>query len=56
MATYEKLETRPAPAGIKGPVHWLKENLFFDIKSTILTLLSFALLYFAKASLIRKHR
>ncbi len=52
MATYEKLETRPAPAGIKGPVHWLKENLFFDIKSTILTLLSFALLYFTVPPLL----
>ena len=52
MATFEKLETRPAPAGIKGPIHWLKENLFFDITSTILTLLSFALLYFTLPPLL----
>lgn len=45
MAIYQKLEARPAPLGTKGPIHWVKENLFSSITSSILTLLSFYLLY-----------
>ena len=45
MATYEKLEARPAPLGTKGIIHWVKENLFSSILSSILTLFSFYLLY-----------
>lgn len=45
MAIYAKLEARPAPSGTKGPIHWAKENLFSDAVSTILTLLSFYLIY-----------
>ncbi len=45
MAIYEKLETRPAPLGTKGIVHWIKENLFPSILSSILTIISFYLLY-----------
>lgn len=52
MATFEKLEARPAPSGTKGIVHWAKENLFSDLTSSILTLLSFALLYFTVPPLL----
>ena len=45
MATYETLETRPAPLGTKGPINWIKENLFPSVLSSILTILSFYLLY-----------
>lgn len=45
MAIYEKKQTRPAPSSTKGFVHWIRENLFSDITSTVLTLLSFAILY-----------
>ena len=45
MAIYEKLEARPAPANTKGILHWAKENLFSNTVSTILTLLSFYLIY-----------
>ncbi|NVJ54568.1 MAG: amino acid ABC transporter permease [Campylobacteraceae bacterium] len=45
MATYEAKQARPAPLGTKGIVYWLRENLFSSITSSILTILSFALLY-----------
>ena len=45
MATYEKLETRPAPSNARGVFHWIKENLFNSILSSILTLLSFYFIY-----------
>lgn len=45
MAVYEKLETRPAPSGTKGLANWLRENLFSDITSSILTLVSLYILY-----------
>jgi general L-amino acid transport system permease protein len=45
MAIYEKLEARPAPLGTKGLIYWVKENLFPSILSSILTILSFYLLY-----------
>lgn len=45
MAIYEKKEARPSPVNTNGIVHWIRENLFSDITSTVLTLLSFALLY-----------
>ena len=45
MAIYEKLETRPAPSNTKGIIHWIKENLFSDAVSTILTLISFYIIY-----------
>lgn len=45
MATFEKLEARPAPSNTKGIVHWLKENLFSDVVSSILTLISLYILY-----------
>ena len=45
MAIYEKLETRPAPLGTKGIIHWVKENLFPSVLSSVLTIVSFYLLY-----------
>ncbi|MGB5918216.1 amino acid ABC transporter permease [Arcobacter sp.] len=46
MAIYEKLETRPAPLGVSGPIKWIKENLFPSPISSILTILSLVLLYY----------
>ena len=45
MAIYDKKEARPAPAGTKGLGYWLKENLFSDITSSVLTLISLYILY-----------
>ena len=45
MAIYEKLEARPAPLGTRGIVHWIKENLFPSILSSVLTIISFYILY-----------
>ncbi len=45
MAIYEKLEAKSAPLGTKGIIHWVKENLFSSIVSSILTLVSFYILY-----------
>ena len=45
MAIYEKLEARPAPLGTKGIIHWIKENLFPSVISSILTILSLYLIY-----------
>ena len=45
MAIYKKLEARPAPSGTKGIIHWIKENLFSSITSSILTIISFYILY-----------
>lgn len=46
MAIYKKLKTRPAPLGTKGVIYWIKENLFPSITSSILTFLSFLLIYY----------
>ncbi|MBS9782231.1 MAG: amino acid ABC transporter permease [Arcobacter sp.] len=46
MMVYDKqIEARPAPSNVKGIVHWLKDNLFSDVFSSILTLISFYILY-----------
>jgi len=45
MAIYEKLEARPAPLGTRGLIHWIKENLFPSILSSVLTIISFYILY-----------
>ncbi|MCP4971621.1 MAG: amino acid ABC transporter permease [Arcobacter sp.] len=45
MAIYEKLEAREAPSSIKGPIHWIKENLFSSIMSSILTIISLYFIY-----------
>ncbi|MDZ7819754.1 MAG: amino acid ABC transporter permease [Aliarcobacter sp.] len=52
MAIYEKLEAKPAPSKIKGPVKWIKENLFPSITSSILTILSFLLIYYTLPPLL----
>ena len=45
MAIYEKLEARTAPSNTKGVIHWIKENLFPSVLSSILTIISLYLLY-----------
>ena len=45
MAIYKKLETRPAPLGTKGIINWVKENLFPSVLSSILTIISFYIMY-----------
>ena len=40
MAIYKKLEAKPAPSSTKGPVKWIRENLFPSVTSSILTILS----------------
>ena len=35
----------PAPSSVKGPVHWIKTNLFGSVTNTLLTLLTIYLLY-----------
>ncbi len=45
MAIYEKKEARPAPSGTKGLIHWFKENLFSNVTSSILTIISLYVLY-----------
>lgn len=45
MAIYKKLEAKPAPLGTKGIVHWIRENLFPSVLSSILTIISFYILY-----------
>lgn len=45
MATYETLQARPAPSGTKGILHWVKENLFNSIVSSLLTIISFYFIY-----------
>jgi len=46
MAIYKKLEAKPAPLGVSGPVKWIRENLFPSAISSILTILSFALILY----------
>jgi len=39
MATYKQIQARPAPDDLKGPIHWIKDNLIaspIDIIQTIL--------------------
>ena len=45
MAVFEIVESRPAPLNMKGPIKWMKENLFSSILSSIITILSFYFLY-----------
>jgi len=45
MATYTMKEAKPAPTANKGVVFWLRENLFPDVKNTLLTLAGLYLLY-----------
>lgn len=45
MATYQKQEAKAAPLGSKGIIAWVKDNLFPSVLSSILTLISFYILY-----------
>jgi len=45
MATYTIKEAKAAPVGTKGPIHWMKHNLFPDVKNSLLTLVGLYLLY-----------
>ncbi|MEL0628316.1 amino acid ABC transporter permease [Psychromonas aquatilis] len=45
MATYTIKQAKPAPSTNKGVVYWLKENLFPDLKNSLLTLAGLYLLY-----------
>ncbi|WP_022942479.1 amino acid ABC transporter permease [Psychromonas hadalis] len=47
MPVYTMKETKPAPSTSKGVVFWLRENLFPDIKNSLLTLTGFYFLYLA---------
>ena len=35
----------PAPSSVKGPIHWVRTNLFGSVTNTLLTLLTFYLIY-----------
>lgn len=45
MAIYQKQEAKAAPLGSRGIIAWTKDNLFPSVLSSILTLISFYLLY-----------
>lgn len=45
MATYSIKEAKPAPSSSKGVIFWLKENLFSDVKNSILTLFGIYVIY-----------
>ncbi|WP_413701656.1 amino acid ABC transporter permease [Psychromonas sp. KJ10-10] len=45
MATYTMKQAKPAPSSSNGVLFWLKENLFPDIKNSLLTLLGLYLIY-----------
>jgi len=52
MAIYKKIEAKPAPLGVSGPVKWIRENLFPSVTSSILTILSFALILYVLPPLL----
>lgn len=52
MAIYEKKQARPAPINTKGFTYWVRENLFSSVSNTILTLLSFALIFYTLPPLL----
>ncbi|QKF81026.1 amino acid ABC transporter permease [Halarcobacter ebronensis] len=52
MAIYSKKESRPAPVNTKGFTYWVRENLFSSLSSTILTILSFALILYVVPPLL----
>ena len=41
----QQLKELPAPLDTKGPIVWIKQNFFSNIRDSILTILSFAFLY-----------
>jgi len=52
MATYTMKEAKPAPTANKGIIFWLRENLFSDIKNSLLSLLGIYLLYISVPPLL----
>ena len=52
MATYKTLQAKPAPLGAKGPIKWIRENLFPSVTSSILTILSFMLIMYTLPPLL----
>lgn len=52
MATYHIKEAKPAPSTSKGILFWLKENLFSNLKNTVLTLFSLYVLYLTMPPLL----
>ena len=45
MAVYSITEAQPAPSTSKGPIHWLRENLFSNVFNSVITLLGIYILY-----------
>jgi general L-amino acid transport system permease protein len=45
MATYSIKETKAAPSSSKGIIFWLRENLFPDVKNSLLTLVGLYFVY-----------
>ncbi|MDA7746934.1 amino acid ABC transporter permease [Psychromonas sp.] len=45
MAIYTMKEAKPAPTGNRGVIFWLRENLFPDVKNSLLTLACLYILY-----------
>lgn len=52
MAVYSIKEAQPAPSDSKGPIHWLRENLFSNVINSIFTLLGFYIIYLILPPLI----
>ncbi|MBP9968267.1 MAG: amino acid ABC transporter permease [Methanobrevibacter sp.] len=52
MAIYKKLEAKPAPSSARGPVKWVRENLFPSVTSSILTILSLLLIFYTLPPLL----
>jgi len=52
MAVFEIVESRPAPLNMKGPIIWMKENLFSSMLSSIITIISFYFLYIVVPPLV----
>ena len=52
MATYTMKQAKPAPSSSNGLVFWLRENLFPDIKNSLLTLFGLYLIYLALPPLL----
>lgn len=45
MAIYDLKEAKPAPINNHGVIHWLRENLFLDVKNSLLSLFCIYFLY-----------
>jgi len=45
MAVYELRTARPAPSSLRGPIHWMKENLFATPADIIQTIVIFSFLF-----------